>query len=118
MALLRKESWLSNRTLVLRYEDYLTEPEKTRNKLLHFANLKQYRKGVVPELPVIADASESRAFETLRGKDFDGYSWVKNLNQNQIKRIENHCADTMRLFGYKRFNSTKNCPNYVCPYSD
>ena len=100
----------------MRYEDYLTEPEKTRNKLLHFANLKQYKKEVVTELPVIADASESRAFETLRGKNFDGYSWLKKLNHRQIERVEKHCAGTMRLLGYERYNSTKSCHNYVCPY--
>ena len=115
LALLKQHKWLSERTLILRYEDYLADREATTAKLLSFAKLTKYKKGVVPSPVPLADTDDAglnkltpsleRQFETRRKEDYDGFSWIKTLTKRQIERVEAHCADTMRLLGYRTYKA-------------
>ena len=62
------------------------------DRVLSFAKLTKYKKGVVPLVPIERDAQTTdRQFETARTGDYDGFSWIKLLNKRQIERVEEHC---------------------------
>ena len=62
------------------------------DRVLSFAKLTKYKKGVVPLVPIEQDAPTDRQFETHRTGDYDGFSWIKLLNKRQIERVEEHCV--------------------------
>ena len=107
--LLKQNQLLAERTLVLRYEDYLADREVTTAKVLSFAKLKSYKQGVVPSpVPLTDGLKQERRFQTQRNRDYDGFSWIKTLNKRQIERVEAHCTETMRLLGYRKYKAEHN----------
>lgn len=104
---LQPPGWLQGHYLVVRYEDLVGDPVKTLRRVYDFVGLL-----VSPEMEQFAlnmtsgSSSSSKPFVvSARNATQAASAWRSALTFQQIKQVEEFCAQPMALLGYERVGS-------------
>lgn len=107
---LRQNPELGPQILSIRYEDFITEPEKTTRKICEFLGVEWHADIANPEAYRDGAGNVWKQNTAYGGgkTEFNSTSlnqWQNVLSDNEIKFIEYICCAEMMLYGYKPINS-------------
>ncbi|XP_068235776.1 carbohydrate sulfotransferase 1-like [Palaemon carinicauda] len=101
---LELETLGTDRNLRVRYEDLVDKPMEDTKQIFAFMGM-TFNEGVIKYIKSHTGTGKNLEhkpgyFNTFRNSDFRHDQWKENLDNREIKFIENICSSVMRSLGY------------------
>ena len=109
--------WLSNRYMLMRYEDLADDPLKVANRLYKFIGIPMPL-AVKEWLWLNTELSEEDAWSTTRNSRKAARMWRYDLSIQDVMKVQQHCHKVMAELGYRLMFSEETLENSEVPIVD